>query len=210
MVIEPKAPKGPLDLRIVTYNIHRCRGMDRRVMPSRIIDVLREVDADVIALQEVIGAGPMGAGQAEEIGAGLGMAGDGVGAAAPQPAARQRRASWQPVTHHACCGARAARARQRVDLGGRAGRTLHVYNAHSALRCGCGATRRRALPRIGTTGASRPKIISGTSEDARAATRTLSSLKSIDIMAHLRRRCTARASSRPPRPSTTKAGRVRP
>ena len=42
-------------------------------MPSRIIDVLREVDADVIALQEVIGAGPEGAGQAEEIGAGLGM-----------------------------------------------------------------------------------------------------------------------------------------
>ncbi len=42
-------------------------------MPSRIIDVLREVNADVIALQEVIGAGPGGAGQAEEIGAGLGM-----------------------------------------------------------------------------------------------------------------------------------------
>ena len=42
-------------------------------MPARIIDVLRDIDADVIALQEVIGAGPAGAGQAEEIGAGLGM-----------------------------------------------------------------------------------------------------------------------------------------
>ena len=53
------------DVRIATYNIHRCRGMDRRVVPQRIVDVLREIDADVIALQEVIGAGPVGAGQAE-------------------------------------------------------------------------------------------------------------------------------------------------
>ena len=35
--------------------------------------MLREIDADVVALQEVIGAGPAGAGQAEEIGAALGM-----------------------------------------------------------------------------------------------------------------------------------------
>ena len=62
-----------VDLRIATYNIHRCRGMDRRVVPRRIIVVLRDIDADVIALQEVIGAGLSGAGQAEEIGAGLGM-----------------------------------------------------------------------------------------------------------------------------------------
>ena len=61
------------NVRIATYNIHRCRGMDRRVNPARIIDVLRDIAADVIALQEVIGAGPQGAGQAEEIGAGLGM-----------------------------------------------------------------------------------------------------------------------------------------
>ena len=35
--------------------------------------MLRDIDADVIALQEVIGGGPAGAGQAEEIGAALGM-----------------------------------------------------------------------------------------------------------------------------------------
>jgi endonuclease/exonuclease/phosphatase family metal-dependent hydrolase len=40
-------------LRVVTYNIHKCRGMDRRVRPDRIAEVLGEVDADVIALQEV-------------------------------------------------------------------------------------------------------------------------------------------------------------
>src|SRR3954464_4929171 len=47
--------------------------MDRRVVPARILEVLRDIDADIIALQEVIGAGPNGASQAEEIGAGLGM-----------------------------------------------------------------------------------------------------------------------------------------
>jgi endonuclease/exonuclease/phosphatase family metal-dependent hydrolase len=41
-------------LRVATYNIHKCRGLDRRVRPQRIVDVLRELDADVIALQEVL------------------------------------------------------------------------------------------------------------------------------------------------------------
>ncbi len=46
-------------LRIATYNVHKCRGLDRRVRPERIAAVLREVNADVIALQEVIGhSGP--------------------------------------------------------------------------------------------------------------------------------------------------------
>lgn len=41
--------------RIATYNVHKCRGLDGRVMPQRIARVLREVDADIIALQEVSG-----------------------------------------------------------------------------------------------------------------------------------------------------------
>jgi endonuclease/exonuclease/phosphatase family metal-dependent hydrolase len=40
--------------RIVTYNVHKCRGLDRRVRPERIVAVLRETCADVIALQEVL------------------------------------------------------------------------------------------------------------------------------------------------------------
>jgi endonuclease/exonuclease/phosphatase family metal-dependent hydrolase len=40
--------------RIVTYNIHKCRGMDRRVRPERIVKVLRQIDADIVALQEVL------------------------------------------------------------------------------------------------------------------------------------------------------------
>ncbi len=41
-------------IRIATYNIHKCKGLDRKVSPSRIVEVLREMDADIIALQEVV------------------------------------------------------------------------------------------------------------------------------------------------------------
>lgn len=44
-------------LRIVTYNVHKCRGLDRRVRPGRIASVLREIEADIIALQEVLSIG---------------------------------------------------------------------------------------------------------------------------------------------------------
>lgn len=43
-----------MQIRVVTYNVHRCRGLDRRVRPARIVEVLREIDADIIALQEVL------------------------------------------------------------------------------------------------------------------------------------------------------------
>ena len=58
-----QASRRYVDIRIATYNIHRCRGMDRRTMPSRVAEVIRDMNADVVALQEVIGAGPSGAGQ---------------------------------------------------------------------------------------------------------------------------------------------------
>ncbi len=40
-------------LTLVTYNIHACVGTDGRFEPDRVAGVLRELDADVIALQEV-------------------------------------------------------------------------------------------------------------------------------------------------------------
>ena len=58
-------------LRVATYNIHRCRGLDGRTSAARIANVIRTVDADIVALQEVIGAGPTSGGQAEELGAQL-------------------------------------------------------------------------------------------------------------------------------------------
>jgi endonuclease/exonuclease/phosphatase family metal-dependent hydrolase len=40
-------------VRVATYNTHKCRGIDGRIRPERIVEVLREIDADIIALQEV-------------------------------------------------------------------------------------------------------------------------------------------------------------
>jgi endonuclease/exonuclease/phosphatase family metal-dependent hydrolase len=48
----------PWPVTIVTYNIHGAVGTDRKFSPERIIGVLREIDADIIALQEV----PLGGG----------------------------------------------------------------------------------------------------------------------------------------------------
>src|SRR5262249_2993435 len=40
--------------RIVTYNVHKCVGIDRRLSPARIVSVLKEINADIVALQEVL------------------------------------------------------------------------------------------------------------------------------------------------------------
>jgi endonuclease/exonuclease/phosphatase family metal-dependent hydrolase len=39
-------------LKVATYNIRKCVGTDRRRDPARVLAVLRELDADIIALQE--------------------------------------------------------------------------------------------------------------------------------------------------------------
>jgi endonuclease/exonuclease/phosphatase family metal-dependent hydrolase len=41
-------------MRVVTYNIHRARGLDGKRRLDRIVGVLEEVNADIIALQEVL------------------------------------------------------------------------------------------------------------------------------------------------------------
>lgn len=58
-----------MPFRIVTYNIHKCQGFDRRVRPDRIIQVLQQIDADIICLQEIVHAsnGPSHYDQAEQI-----------------------------------------------------------------------------------------------------------------------------------------------
>lgn len=40
-------------LAVATYNVHRCIGGDGRYDPDRTLSVIRELDADVIALQEL-------------------------------------------------------------------------------------------------------------------------------------------------------------
>src|ERR1700709_2757812 len=40
-------------MKVASYNIHKCRGLDGRTRPDRILEVVKELDADLIALQEV-------------------------------------------------------------------------------------------------------------------------------------------------------------
>lgn len=42
-----------MELTFASYNIHKAVGLDRRRDPDRILRVLHEIDADIIALQEV-------------------------------------------------------------------------------------------------------------------------------------------------------------
>ena len=39
--------------RVASYNIHECVGSDGARDPARIASVLREIDADIVGLQEV-------------------------------------------------------------------------------------------------------------------------------------------------------------
>jgi endonuclease/exonuclease/phosphatase family metal-dependent hydrolase len=43
-------------LRLMTYNVHSCRGGDGRLKPDRILRVIRHAMPDVVALQELDGA----------------------------------------------------------------------------------------------------------------------------------------------------------
>ncbi|UPY35690.1 endonuclease/exonuclease/phosphatase family protein [Sediminicoccus sp. KRV36] len=49
----PIAPRADGSLIVASYNIHKCVGVDRRFDPGRIAAVIAELDADVLALQEV-------------------------------------------------------------------------------------------------------------------------------------------------------------
>lgn len=44
----------PVTIRVATYNVHKCLGMDRRRNPERVASVIRELDADVVAVQEIL------------------------------------------------------------------------------------------------------------------------------------------------------------
>ncbi len=185
-------------LRVVTYNIHRCRGMDGRTLPHRAIDVLCSLNADVIALQEVIGAGPGGYSQAEEIGAGLGMGwvmaparqlrghqfGNVVLSHFPIRQHHQYDLSWRTCEPRCC---------QRVDLEIDEG-MLHLFNVHlgTAFR-----ERRDQAERLAAIVHDRrvpaPKIVLGDFNEwsGGIATAALSEkLQAIDLSVYLRRKRT--------------------
>ena len=60
-------------LRVATYNVHGHKGMDRRVSTDRPLQVLRQIGADCIALQEFVNAATAGEPLLERWARALGM-----------------------------------------------------------------------------------------------------------------------------------------
>ena len=188
-----------VDLKIVTYNIHRGRGMDRRVRPERIIDVLAEINADVVALQEVIGPGPGGPGHAEGIGAALGMG----WVMAPTRELRKHQfgnaiLSRYPIREHARVDltwkTSEPRCSQRVAIDVADGHCLQVYNAHLGTAL---LERRYQAPRLASwihdRRVSDPKIVLGDFNEwgrGLVADVLAERLSSLDLYPHLKRRRT--------------------
>ena len=187
------------DLRVVTYNIHRSRGLDRRVQPERIAAVLATVDPDVVALQEVVGPGLTGPGHAEQIGAALGMG----WIMAPTRELRRHQfgnvvLSRYPIREHArldlswkTCEARGAQ-RVAIDLG-EVG-LLHLYNAHLGTAL---LERRFQAPRLADWISDKhvvgPRIVLGDFNEwgrGLVADILAERLESIDLYRHLKRRRT--------------------
>ena len=186
-------------VRVATYNIHRARGLDGRTRLERIAAVLASVDADIVALQEVVGASPLKPGQAAELGAALGMGW------VMAPTRHLRTALFGnvvltrfPVRHHVqydltwkTCEHRGV---QRVDVA-LEDDTLHFYNVHLGTSL---LERRHQAARLATLVHDRrvmgPKIVLGDfNEWARhlGATDLLAErLQSIDLSKHLSRRRT--------------------
>ena len=185
-------------LRVATYNIHRCRGLDGRTNPTRVAEVIRDIDADVVALQEVIGASQTSPGHAEELGALLGMGwvmaparhlrgalfGNVVLSRLPIRQHSQYDLTWRTCEPRCC---------QRVDI--EIGNdTLHLYNVHLGTAL---LERRHQAGRLSAILHDRrvgvPKVVLGDFNEwmRGMATEMLTErLKSIDLRAHLRRRHT--------------------
>ncbi|HWC15653.1 MAG TPA: endonuclease/exonuclease/phosphatase family protein [Terriglobales bacterium] len=125
-------------IRLVTYNVHKCRGWDRRVSPERIAHVLAPLDADCIALQEVVDGTPVGrTNQAEVIRQALGesyklifgrtrdLRGADYGNATltrlPVRRSENYNISWRRREPRGCV---------RTDLCLKNGALLHVFNVH--------------------------------------------------------------------------------
>jgi endonuclease/exonuclease/phosphatase family metal-dependent hydrolase len=178
-------------LKVVTYNVHKCRGMDGRTSAVRVAEVLADLAPDVIALQEVLDH------QADAISDGLGLPfafgenrkhrGHGYGnvVLARFPIVGTRNYDLSVV-------GREARGCLRADLEVH-GQVLHVFNVH----LGTALIERRHQGRqlvgadlLADAEIQAPRVVLGDFNEwtTGLATRLLRShMQSADVRAHLRR-----------------------
>jgi endonuclease/exonuclease/phosphatase family metal-dependent hydrolase len=180
------------ELRIATYNVHKCRGLDQRVSVPRIISVLQDLSADVIALQEVLGH------QAEAISHELGLPfaigenrkhrgfayGNVVLSRFPIRMARNYDLSVHGLEARGCL---------RADLQVNGGTLLHIFNVHlgtALLERRTQARKLVAADLLADVEIQAPRIVLGDfNEWTRGLTTRLlrSHLQSADVRGHLKR-----------------------
>ena len=187
-----------IDVRVATYNIHRAQGLDRRTRPDRIAACSATIDADIVALQEVIGPG-LGSGPGRSIGAALGMGWIMAPTRSTAASVWQRRAEPLPDRRPhqldlTLEDLRAAQFAARRDRSWRGPAACSCTTCTSARRCSNGGIR-RPNSRRGFTTAARPgpKIVLGDfNEWGRGLVSDVlaARLQSVDLFPHLRRRRT--------------------
>jgi endonuclease/exonuclease/phosphatase family metal-dependent hydrolase len=187
--------------RIATYNVHKSRGLDRQINPARVVQVLRELDADIIALQEVacVPGDTPDCHQGQFFATALsyhycaaeprllrsGKYGNVVLSRTPMRAAYTYDLSWRRYGRRSCL---------RVDIELANGQLLHVFNVHLGLAFG--ERRYQARKLIGTNilgniDLQSPRIVLGDFNDW---TRGLPSrllatqLESVDVRHHIGKR----------------------
>jgi endonuclease/exonuclease/phosphatase family metal-dependent hydrolase len=150
-------------LRIATYNVHKCRGLDGRVRPERIAKVITALDADAIALQEIF------AEQVEYLAKELKYAfcfGENrkIGKKAYGNATLSRLPFGEVKNYDLTHGGRERRGVLRSDLRLDRGRLLHLFNVHLGTAFlerryqGRELIGPRVLAQLGLTG---PRVIVG-------------------------------------------------
>lgn len=168
--VDPQAPEEA-SFRIVTYNVHKCRGLDRRVRPQRIVEILGEINADIIALQEVLNGdhGRSDENQARFIAEELGLhfafgenrrlKGSGYG-----NAILSRLPLIMAENYDLSHGRREERGCLRADIALSNSQVLHIYNVHLGTSYferrhqGCKLVESDILTRLDVTG---PRILLG-------------------------------------------------
>ncbi len=187
--------------RVATYNVHKCRGLDRRVRPGRIAEVLKELDADIIALQEVLSiqGGAPEEDQATYLAAELngyschfgenrrlrgGAYGNAILSRLPADAARNYDLTWR---------GREARGCLRADVRVPGGEVLHIFNVHlgtAFIERRHQARRLLSLDVLRAEELAGPRIVVGDFNEwtAGLASRLMSKeFKTVDLRQHIRR-----------------------